>query len=159
MPRTSAGLLIYRRRGGALEVFLVHPGGPFWANKDAAAWSIPKGEFDPAEDPLAAARREFEEETGLKMAGEFTPLAPVRQAGGKVVHAFVLEGDCDPAAIQSNTFEIEWPPRSGRRQTFPEVDRAAWFPLDVARGKIHKGQAGLLDQLRAMLEGELDRGG
>ena len=159
MSKTSAGLLIYRRRGGALEVFLVHPGGPFWANKDAAAWSIPKGEFDPAEHPLAAARREFEEETGLKMAGEFTPLAPIRQAGGKVVHAFALEGDCDPAAIQSNTFEIEWPPRSGRRQTFPEVDRAAWFPLDVARGKIHKGQAGLLDQLRAMLEGELDRGG
>ena len=160
MPRTSAGLLIYRRqRAGALEVFLVHPGGPFWANKDVAAWSIPKGEFDPAEDPLAAARREFEEETGLKMAGEFTPLAPVRQAGGKVVHAFALEGDCDPAAIQSNTFEIEWPPRSGRRQSFPEVDRAAWFPLDVARDKIHKGQAGLLDQLRAMLEGELDRGG
>ncbi len=100
MTKTSAGLLIYRRQGGALEVFLVHPGGPFWANKDAAAWSIPKGEFDPAEDPLDAARREFEEETGLKMAGEFTPLAPVRQAGGKVVHAFALEGDCDPAAIQ-----------------------------------------------------------
>jgi predicted NUDIX family NTP pyrophosphohydrolase len=159
MARTSAGLLIYRRQGGALEVFLVHPGGPFWANRDVAGWSIPKGELDPEEDPLDAARREFEEETGLSVAGAVTPLEPVRQAGGKVVHAFALEADCDPAAIQSNSFEIEWPPRSGRRQTFPEVDRAAWFPLDVACEKIHKGQAGLLDQLRAMLEGELDRRG
>jgi predicted NUDIX family NTP pyrophosphohydrolase len=159
MARTSAGLLIYRRHKGAIEVFLVHPGGPFWASKDVAAWSIPKGEFDPEEDPLEAARRELEEETGLRPEGEFTRLAPIRQAGGKVVHAFALEADCDPAAIQSNTFEIEWPPRSGRRQTFPEVDRAAWFPLEVAREKIHKGQVGLLDQLRAMLEGELDPGG
>ena len=154
MPRTSAGILIYRRRDGALEVFLVHPGGPFWAKKDLAAWSIPKGEFDPAEDPLVVARRELEEETGLRVEGEFRPLKPIRQAGGKIVHAFALEGDLDPSAIRSNTFEMEWPPRSGRRQVFPEVDRAAWFPIDVARGKIHKGQVGLLDELQAMLAGD-----
>ena len=153
MARTSAGVLIYRRRDGALEVFLVHPGGPFWAKKDLAAWSIPKGEFDPAKDALAAAKRELEEETGLAVEGEFQPLKPIRQTGGKVVHAFAIEGDCDPEAIRSNTFEIEWPPRSGRRQAFPEVDRAAWFPLDLAQEKIHKGQVGLLDQLQAMLAG------
>jgi predicted NUDIX family NTP pyrophosphohydrolase len=154
MARASGGILMYRRSNGALEVFLVHPGGPFWAKKDSAAWSIPKGELDPSEDPLVVARRELEEETGLTVEGEFRRLKPIRQAGGKVVHAFALEGDCDPEAIRSNTFEIEWPPRSGRRQAFPEVDRAAWFPIDVARGKIHKGQIGLLDELRALLAGD-----
>jgi predicted NUDIX family NTP pyrophosphohydrolase len=155
MARVSAGILMHRRRDGALEVFLVHPGGPFWEKKDLAAWSIPKGELDPSEDPLVVARRELEEETGLVAIGKFRALAPIRQAGGKVVHAFALEGDCDPQAIRSNTFEIEWPPRSGRRQAFPEVDRAAWFPLDVARGKIHKGQVGLLDELQAVLADEI----
>jgi predicted NUDIX family NTP pyrophosphohydrolase len=155
MPKVSAGVLLYRRRDGAIEVFLVHPGGPFWARKDLAAWSIPKGEFDPAEDALEAAKRELQEETGLTVEGEFTPLKPIRQAGGKIVHAFALEGDLDPSAIRSNTFEMEWPPRSGRRQVFPEVDRAAWLPLDVARGKIHKGQVGLLEELQVMLAGDL----
>jgi predicted NUDIX family NTP pyrophosphohydrolase len=149
MSRTSAGLLMYRRRAGALEVFLVHPGGPFWARKDAGAWSIPKGEIDPTEEPLAAARREFTEETGLAAQGAFRPLAPVTQAGGKIVQAWAVEGDLDPSALQSNTFSIEWPPRSGRQKTFPEVDRAAWFSLDVAREKINPAQAALLDELAA----------
>ena len=149
MSRTSAGLLMYRRRAGPLEVFLVHPGGPFWARKDAGVWSIPKGEIDPTEEPLAAARREFAEETGLAAEGAFRPLAPVTQAGGKIVQAWAVEGDLDPSALQSNTFSIEWPPRSGRQKTFPEVDRAAWFSLDVAREKINPAQAALLDELAA----------
>jgi len=153
MARISAGVLLYRRRGGVVEVFLVHPGGPFWARKDRAAWSIPKGEIDPGEDLLAAARREVLEETGLVVEGELKPLAPLRQPGGKVVHAFALEGDADPEVVRSNPFEMEWPPRSGKLQAFPEVDRAAWLALDVAREKIHKGQVGLLDQLEAMLAG------
>jgi predicted NUDIX family NTP pyrophosphohydrolase len=151
MARVSAGLLLYRRRGEGIEVFLVHPGGPFWAKKDKAAWSIPKGEVDPDEDLLAAARREVLEETGLVVEGAVHPLGPVRQAGGKLVHAFAVEADADPAALHSNTFEMEWPPRSGRTQTFPEVDRAAWFPLEVARDRIHKGQQGLLDQLQGLV--------
>ena len=149
MARTSAGILLYRRREGGLEVFLVHPGGPFWASKDAGAWSIPKGEIDPTEEPLAAARREFEEETGLAAEGRFQPLAPITQAGGKVVQAWAVEGDLDPAALQGNSFSIEWPPRSGRQQSFPEVDRAAWFPLDAARRKINPAQVALLDELQA----------
>ena len=147
MTRTSAGLLLYRWRDGALEVFLVHPGGPFWARKDDGAWSIPKGEFAPGEDPLAAARREFAEETGLAVDGEVRALAPIRQAGGKVVHAFALEGELDADAIRSNSFTIEWPPRSGRLREFPEVDRAGWFALAEARRKILKSQLGLLEQL------------
>jgi predicted NUDIX family NTP pyrophosphohydrolase len=149
VARTSAGILLYRRRGGGLEVFLVHPGGPFWASKDAGAWSIPKGEIDPTEEPLAAARREFREETGLAAEGHVQPLAPITQAGGKVVQAWALEGDLDPAALCSNTFSIEWPPRSGRQQSFPEVDRAAWLPLDAARRKINRAQVALLDELEA----------
>jgi predicted NUDIX family NTP pyrophosphohydrolase len=149
MARTSAGLLMYRRREGALEVFLVHPGGPFWAKKDAGAWSIPKGEIDATEEPLTAARREFTEETGLSAEGAFRPLAPITQAGGKVVQAWAVEGDVDPEALQSNTFSIEWPPRSGRQRAFPEIDRAAWFPLEVAREKINPAQAALLDELAA----------
>ena len=147
MTRTSAGILLYRWREGELEVFLVHPGGPFWARKDAGAWSIPKGEFAPDEDPLAAARREFAEETGLAVDGEFRALRPIRQAGGKVVHAFAIEGEVDPGAIRSDSFTIEWPPRSGRLRAFPEVDRAGWFALAEAQQKILKSQLGLLEQL------------
>jgi predicted NUDIX family NTP pyrophosphohydrolase len=150
MPTHSAGLLLYRRRR-ELEVLLVHPGGPFWVKKDAQAWSIPKGEFGAGEDSLSAARREFREETGLSIDGMFRALTPVKQPGGKIVHAWAVEGDCDPAAIVSNTFTLEWPPRSGRMQTFPEIDRAGWFPIAVAREKIHKGQVALLDALEAML--------
>lgn len=150
--RRSAGLLMYRSRGGALEVFLVHPGGPFWAKRDLGAWSIPKGEYASEEDPLAAARREFEEETGLRPGGPLLPLASARQPGGKEVLAWAVEGDADPAAVRSNAFSMEWPPRSGRKVEFPEVDRAAWFTMDVARGKILKGQAAFLERLERLLE-------
>ncbi|MBN2132780.1 MAG: NUDIX domain-containing protein [Sedimentisphaerales bacterium] len=160
MARQSAGLLMYRRRRDRVEVFLVHSGGPFWARKDRGAWSIPKGEFTAEEDALAAARREFEEETGLAVAGTFAPLEPVKQAGGKIVHAWAVAGDCDPAAIQSNTFSMEWPPRSGRQQDFPEVDRADWFPIERARDKILKSQRPLLDQLAQRVDaGRLNPGG
>jgi predicted NUDIX family NTP pyrophosphohydrolase len=152
MARHSAGLLVYRRRG-VVEVFLVHPGGPFWAGKDEGAWSIPKGEFPPGEDPLTAARREFREETGLTIAGEFFPLTAVKQPGGKVIHAWAVEGDLDAGAVCSNTFTLEWPPHSGQRREFPEVDRAAWFPLVAAREKMVKGQVGFLEELRRLLEG------
>lgn len=151
MPKHSAALLLYRRRQGVLEVFLVHPGGPFWAKKDAGAWSLPKGEYSPPEDPLAAARREFQEETGLAAAGDFIPLTPLRQPSGKLIHAWAVAGDCDAGAIRSNTFTLEWPPRSGLRQEFPEVDRAAWFTLEAAREKIIKGQAPFLEELRQWL--------
>jgi predicted NUDIX family NTP pyrophosphohydrolase len=142
---------MFRRCGGAPEVFLVHPGGPFWTKRDLGAWSIPKGEFEAGEDPLAAARREFEEETGLVPAGDFVPLRPRRQPSGKVVHAFAFEGDCDPTAIVSNTFETEWPPGSGRRRTFPEVDRAAWFPLEEAKRRLVSGQIGFVEELADLL--------
>jgi len=159
MAKQSAGLLMYRTRD-CVEVFLVHPGGPFWARKDQGAWSIPKGEVTTEEDPLAASRREFQEETGQDVAGTFTPLEPIRQAGGKIVHAWAVAGDCDPAAIQSNTFTMEWPPRSGRQQNFPEVDRAGWFTLEQAREKILKSQCPLLDQLEQQFDaGELNPGG
>jgi predicted NUDIX family NTP pyrophosphohydrolase len=143
---------MYRRRQGTIEVLLAHMGGPFWAKKDLGAWSIPKGEFDPDEDPLAAAKREFEEETGLSVAGEFIPLAPIKQSGGKIVHIWAVEGDCDASAIKSNTFMIEWPPRSGRRQAFPEIDRAEWFSLDDAMEKVTKGQRGFIEELRQILD-------
>jgi predicted NUDIX family NTP pyrophosphohydrolase len=148
----SAGVLLYRRVGGALEVLLVHPGGPFWARKDEGAWSIPKGEFDAAEPASDAARREFAEETGVTLNGEFVALAPVRQPSGKIVHPFAVAGDLDVASIASNRFELEWPPRSGRMQSFPEIDRAAWFTLDEARRKILKGQLPILDDFAARLE-------
>ena len=151
MAKISAGLLLYRRRPGGPQVFLVHPGGPFWARKDAGAWSIPKGEAEPGENLLAAAQREFQEETGLGVTGDFLGLEPLRQPGGKVIHAWALEGDCDAATIRSNSFEMEWPPRSGRKQAFPEVDRAAWLDLASARVKATKGQLGLLDQLEQLL--------
>jgi predicted NUDIX family NTP pyrophosphohydrolase len=145
--KTSAGLLLFRRRGKGLEVLLVHPGGPLWAKRDEGAWSIPKGEPEAGEDPLTAARREFAEELGRSVDGTFIPLARVRQPGGKVVHAWALEADVDASSIMSNTFSMEWPPRSGRQHAFPEIDRAEWFPLDVARQKILAGQAPLLDEL------------
>jgi predicted NUDIX family NTP pyrophosphohydrolase len=153
MAKQSAGLLLYRVRQAAPEVFLVHPGGPFWAKKDTGAWSIPKGEAEPNEDLLARARREFTEETGFAVDGEFRPLAPIRQSGGKIVHAWAVEGDCDAAAIKSNTFDLEWPPRSGRVQAFPEVDRAQWFALAAAREKINRAQLGLIDELERLLLG------
>ena len=147
MPRRSAGLLMYRRSGGTLEVLLVHPGGPFWMKKDAGAWSIPKGEYEAGEEALAAAAREFQEETGLVARGPYTPLTPIRQQGGKVVDAWAFEGDCDADSLKSTTFSLEWPRGSGRRQEFPEVDRAGWFGLDEARRKILPAQAALLDEL------------
>jgi len=153
MPRRSAGLLLYRRRNGRTEVFLVHLGGPFWARRDEGAWSLPKGEYGEDEEALAAARREFAEETGLEppQAAEALPLRPLRQAGGKWVHAWAVEGDCAPDAIRSNTFTLEWPPRSGREREFPEVDRAGWFDLSAARRAILKSQRPLLDELEATL--------
>jgi predicted NUDIX family NTP pyrophosphohydrolase len=147
MPKRSAGLLMYRRSGGVLEVLLVHPGGPFWMKKDAGAWSIPKGEYADGEEPLAAATREFQEETGLVAAGPYLPLTPVKQQGGKVVHAWAFEGDCRAESLKSTTFSLEWPPRSGRHREFPEVDRAGWFGLGEAKRKILPGQIALLDEL------------
>ena len=148
--RRSAGILLYRRRAGGLEVLLVHPGGPFWKDRDEGAWSIPKGEFHDPEDALAAARREFAEETGTAIDGEFVALAPRRQRSGKTVHAWAVEGDLDAAAVRSNLFSMEWPPKSGRAAEFPEVDRAAWFPIAQARKKLLPGQLPFLDQLEAL---------
>lgn len=145
MPKHSAGLLLHRTRDGVGEVFLVHPGGPFWARKDDGAWSIPKGEFAADEEPLAAAQRELKEETGFTVPGPFTPLGTVKLRGGKIVHAFAaLAPDLDPTRIVSNTFQLEWPPRSGKQATFPEVDRAAWFDVATAAVKINAGQKELL---------------
>jgi predicted NUDIX family NTP pyrophosphohydrolase len=151
MAKKSAGLLMYRRRGGQVEVLLIHPGGPFWARKDDGAWSIPKGEFTDEESAFDAALREFQEETGFTASGEFVPLVPIRQAGGKIVHAWIVEGDCDAATIRSNTFSMEWPAHSGRWQTFPEADRAGWFTLAQAQVKILDSQRPLLEQLRGLL--------
>jgi predicted NUDIX family NTP pyrophosphohydrolase len=151
--KKSAGLLPYRTTQGGLEVFLVHPGGPFWAKKDAGAWSIAKGEFGDEEDPLHAAIREFQEETGIQIEGDFIALEPVRQPGGKVVYAWAVEADCDPTQIRSNTFMLEWPPRSGQQREFPEVDRAAWFDVSTARAKILKGQLPCLEQLVSVVNG------
>jgi predicted NUDIX family NTP pyrophosphohydrolase len=147
MTRQSAGLVLHRTRDEALEIFLVHPGGPLWRNKDAGAWSIPKGEFVEGEDALAVARREFEEETGRPIDGDFVALAPIRQRGGKLVHAWAVEGDIALQGLASNAFTIEWPPRSGKMQSFPEVDRYGWFALDEARTKINEAQRALLDEL------------
>ena len=153
MPKISAGLLLFRRTPTGPEVLLVHPGGPLWAKRDEGAWSIPKGELGDGEQPLAAARREVEEELGVAVDadGAFIPLGQIRQAGGKVVHAWALERDFDPATLRSGTFSMEWPPRSGRRQDFPEVDRAAWFSPEDAAAKLLEGQLPFLDRLRANL--------
>lgn len=150
MPKESVGLLMYRRRGSA-EVLLVHPGGPYWARRDLGSWSIPKGEPAADEDPLAAARREFQEETGFEAQGHFRALGSARQSGGKIVTAWAFESDCDPAQVTSNTFSMEWPPKSGRRREFPEVDRAAWFDLETAQARIVKGQIPLLEELQRLL--------
>ena len=148
----SAGILLYRNNNARLEVFLVHPGGPFFKNKDEGAWSIPKGEFLDNEDPLLAARREFLEETGQKLVSDkFIALSPIRQKSGKTVIAWAVEGDIDPAAIVSNLFEIEWPPKSGKQASFPEVDRGAWFSIDEAKIKINPAQVALIDELVGVL--------
>ena len=152
--KRSAGILLYKGSGDELRVLLVHPGGPFWRNKDAGAWSIPKGEIDEDEDALAAALREFAEETGIKLAGNFLRLGEIRQKGGKTVTAFAHCRDIDPAAIKSNTFECEWPPRSGRKQAFAEIDRAEWVDAETARRKINAGQAALIDRLVAAVRRE-----
>ena len=152
MRKASAGLLLYRNAAGGLEVLLVHPGGPYWARKDIGAWSIPKGEIEPGEEALAAARREFEEETGASVEGTFLSLPSVKLRSGKVVHAWAIEADFDAAGLRSNLFSMEWPPRSGEQREFPEADRAGWFGIDAARAKIHPGQAPLLDHLLARLQ-------
>ncbi len=152
MPKRSAGILLYRRTNGEPEVLLVHPGGPYWEKKDLGAWSIPKGEYDDAEDPRACALREFEEELGARPPeGELAALGTAKQSGGKVVTAWAVEGDLDPAGGRSNTFTLEWPPRSGVMREFPEVDRADWFTLDDARQRINPAQAVFLDRLREEL--------
>jgi len=147
---TSAGLLLYRHRR-PLEVFLVHPGGPYWTKRDLGAWSLPKGEVCEGEDRLDAAKREFEEETGCAIDGEFRSLTPLKQPSGKVIHAWAIEGDCNPAELRSSLFSIKWPPKSGRMQEFPEVDRAAWFDVPEARRRVIAGQVGFIDQLASLL--------
>ena len=153
MRSLSAGILLYRRRGEGIEVLLIRPGGPFWRNRDSGAWMIPKGGIEEGEQSLACALREFEEELGTKPQGEPWPLARIRQSGGKVVEAFALEGDLDPDAIVSNSFSVEYPPRSGRFQSFPEVEEAAWFPIPEARAKMLPSQLPLIHALEAALAG------
>ncbi len=149
MPKQSAGLLMYRFRDKNLEFFLVHPGGPYWMKKDDGAWSIPKGEYSENEDALTVAKREFLEETGFTAEGEFRRLTPIKQKGGKWVYAWAFEGDCDPSSIKSNTFTVEWPPRSGKQREFPEVDRAAWFLEDDALVKINSAQSSFIREVKA----------
>lgn len=151
VKKLSAGILLYRRRNGDVQVFLVHPGGPFWVRKDDGVWSIPKGEYSNSDDPLVSAMREFFEETGSKVNGPCYPLSPLKQSGGKVVWAWVVEGDLDGSSLTSNTFSLEWPPHSGKMQKFPEVDRGGWFDLSTARTKLLPGQRGFLDQLQELL--------
>lgn len=146
----SAGILLFRIKSNLPEVFLVHPGGPFWQKKDSGVWSIPKGEFT-NEDPLQAAQREFKEETGTDITGKFIELSPVRLKSGKTVFGWALQGDIDPAVVKSNLFELEWPYKSGKKQSFPEIDKAAWFSLDKAKVKINSGQLGLIEQLVKIL--------
>jgi predicted NUDIX family NTP pyrophosphohydrolase len=150
--KRSAGLLLWRRRDGRPEFFLVHPGGPYWAKKDAGAWSIPKGLYEEGEEPLAAARREFAEETGLSVDGTFDPLGEFRQPSGKMISVWMIAADCDPGAVTSNLFAMEWPPRSGRMSEFPEVDRAGWFAPDDASVKILRGQKPILGRALETLE-------
>jgi predicted NUDIX family NTP pyrophosphohydrolase len=153
MKKKSAGILVYRKTEKDYEVFLVHPGGPYWAKKDMHAWSIPKGEFNEGEEPIIAAKREFGEETGLTVSGAFIELQPVKQPGGKIIYSWAVESDPDASVIKSNLFEMEWPPGSGKTEEFPEVDKAGWFSFDIAREKIVKGQVPILEQL----EGQLHR--
>ena len=150
MPRQSAGILLYRLRKGNPEVFLVHPGGPFWAKKDLGAWSIPKGEFEEGENSLEAAKREFQEETGYVPTGDFISLGSVKQTSGKIIHAWAAQGELDPEKITSNTFSLEWPPKSGQYREFPEVDRGEWFPLDRALEKINKTQKELIEKFQIL---------
>jgi predicted NUDIX family NTP pyrophosphohydrolase len=154
MAKRSAGILAFRRRGDSIEFLLVHPGGPFWRAKDEGAWSIPKGEYEVGEPPLAAALREFTEETGFIASDPLLPLTPLRQPSGKRVAAWAFEGDFDPAEMRSNTFELEWPPRSGKIAEFPEVDRAGWFDAADAKRKLLKGQVGFVDELTRLIEGK-----
>jgi predicted NUDIX family NTP pyrophosphohydrolase len=151
MGQHSAGILLYRYRDEELQVLLVHPGGPFWVKKDLGAWSIPKGLLEGDEAPLAAAKREFQEETGFAVDGRFLELGELRQTSGKIIHAWALQGDVDEDRISGNTFTLEWPPHSGKTQSFPEVDSGEWYDLATARKKIHKGQAPFLDRLQAKL--------
>ncbi len=151
MSKQSAGILLYRKNNNQLEIFLVHPGGPFFKNKDLGTWSIPKGEFLDDEDPLAAAKREFEEETGKAVSGDFVPLNAITLKSGKIVHAWAVNGDIDSKTVFSNLFEMEWPPKSGKKQSFPEIDRAGWFDVETAKLKINGAQAGLIDQLEEMI--------
>jgi predicted NUDIX family NTP pyrophosphohydrolase len=151
VAKQSAGILLYKVLKKELYVFLVHPGGPFFAKKDLGAWSIPKGEFNDGEDPLTVARREFYEETGVQIEGDFTELSPIKQKSGKKVFAWAVEGEIDSGIIKSNTFDLEWPPRSNKLQSFPEIDRGEWFSLSTAKAKINDRQAALIDQLAEML--------
>ncbi|KIC92735.1 NUDIX domain-containing protein [Flavihumibacter solisilvae] len=151
MPKTSAGIIFFRFRFNQPEVLLVHPGGPFWVKKDAGAWSIPKGEIEAGEEPLQAATREVKEETGWDAQGTFIPLTPVQQKSGKIIKAWAVQQDHDPAGMVSNSFEMEWPPHSGKKKNFPEADRASWFTMEEARIKIIPGQVPLLNELEKML--------
>lgn len=151
--KKSAGILLYRQSYKGLEVFLVHPGGPYWAKKDEGAWSLPKGEFVEGEDALQAARREFHEETGFAIDGAFMELTPLKQPSGKIIYAWAVEGEIDASSVKSNLFSMEWPPKSGRRQDFPEVDRGGWFTIAQAREKLRSGQVGFLEELQEKLEG------
>jgi predicted NUDIX family NTP pyrophosphohydrolase len=151
--KLSAGILLYRRQKGDVNVFLVHPGGPFWAKKDEGAWSIPKGEYEVGEDPLAVAKREFQEETGFEISGLFRPLTALKQPSGKIISAWAVEGDIDPTTLTSNTFTLEWPPKSGKIREFPEVDRGDWFDLPTARMKLLAGQRAFVDQLERSILG------
>jgi len=152
--KISAGLLMYRVKESDLEVLLVHPGGPFWQHKDDGAWTLGKGEIAPGEAALEAAKREFEEETGIRAEGPFLELTPIHQKGGKIVQAWAFRGDCDPSEIKSNTFTMEWPPHSGQRRQFPEIDRAAFFGIDEAKRKINQAQVALLEELASMVSNQ-----
>jgi predicted NUDIX family NTP pyrophosphohydrolase len=154
VPRISAGLLMYRIHDGELQMLLAHPGGPFFKNKDDGAWTIPKGEVEPGEDLLETAKREFEEETGVTPTGPFTALTPIKQQGGKIVHAWAFKGDCDPGTIVSNTFTTEWPPKSGRQMEFPEIDRADFFGVAAAKRKIKAGQEALVEECEQIALGK-----